>query len=1013
MKRFLLFVVWLGAFALPALAQERRVAGKVTSAEDGNPLPGVSVVVKGTTRGTQTDSEGNYSLTVPANVGTLVFSFVGTTSQEIPVGNQSTINVRLGADTRSINEVVVVGYGSESKRNLTGNIAKVSGREIENLPVTSVEQAIQGRAAGVQITSLNGKVGQGLQIRVRGSSSVSASNQPLFVVDGIPITTGAPGDPNATAALTNPIADINFNDIESIDILKDASASAIYGSRASNGVVLITTKKGRQGKTQFELNAYGGFSNPTRRREFLNTQEYVQFFEEARANSVALGLTNITQAQLQNFFTSNAAGDRANWEQGRINTNWQDQAYQDAPIQQYDLSARGGDAKTRFYVSGSYLDQSGILISNRFRRLSGRVNLDHSATDKLTLGVNLNVARTVNNQLANDNSFTTPMQIVALPPISPVIDPTTNRLNDQTYYYNSLLDRDFASYVTTSYRVIGNVFAEYRILPGLSFRSEWGSDILTKNEEQYYGRETLLGNPNGVGINNFAQIVNYTTNNFFTFGRTFAERHDVDATVGMSYQESSTNFTQVQGRDFPSNAYKQIIAAARITAGLSTETSFSFLSYFARLNYRFNNRYLLGLVGRVDGSSRFGANNRYGIFPSASVGWILTEESFMKNIPAISNLKLRASYGLTGNAEIGNFGSRALYDGTASYGGIPGQAPSQIANPDLSWEKTLQTDIGLEFGLLDNRITGEIDYYTKNTRDLLLNVNVPGTTGFATQLRNVGQLENKGFEFVINTQNVRGAFQWSTNLNIARNTNKITNLDGQIIQGGYINQAQEGSPIGVFFGREYAGVDPQNGDALYYRNTTNADGSLDRSTTNNPNQAERVVIGNPNPSFIGGVTNTLSYKGLELSFLFQGQFGNQIYNAAGQYMSANGNFFDNQTRDQLRRWQRPGDITDVPQARLVGGNGTVESSRYLQDGDYVRLKTATLGYTLPKTLTNRAKLSRVRVYVTGQNLLTFTNYTGWDPEVNTDAAAGNIGLGNDFYSAPQPRTITAGINIGF
>lgn len=1010
-------------FSMAAWAQqERRVTGKVISAEDGNALPGVSVVVKGTNKGTQTDADGNYSLVLPANISTLVFSFVGVTTQEVSIGSRSVVNVSLSNDTRSLDEVVVTGYGSESKRNLTGNIAKVAAKDIENIPVPSVEQAIQGKVAGVQITSLNGKVGQGLQIRVRGSSSLTASSQPLYVIDGIPITSQ---DQSSSTAPTNPIADLNPNDIESLEILKDASAAAIYGARASNGVVLITTKKGKTGKTVFEASASVGGSKPTHLRQWLNTQQYVELFQEARANSEALGIPVYSATSLSNRFTRYAAGDAAGWQGAtpKYNTDWQKEAFQNAPSQQFDLNARGGDAKTRFFISGQYFDQSGIIIKNRFRRLSGRVNLDHSATDKLTLGVNFNLSHSINDRVSNDNAFSTPMQIIALPPMTPVIDPRTNQLSgDYTLYYNPLLNRDFAAIQARVYRVIGNAYADYKLLPGLSFRTEFGTDLLGQQEDEYYGRETArnTGAPNGLGANSFRQVANYTTNNYFTFGRTFAEKHDVDATVGMSYQESRNNFNSVTGQQFPSSAYKQITSAAKITAGDGQETRFSFLSYFARVNYRFNNRYLLGVSGRTDGSSRFGANNKYGFFPAASVGWIITEEPFLKNVQALSLLKVRASYGLTGNAEIGNFSSLALYAATnnagtsAGYAGVPGQAPSQIPNPDLTWEKTLQTDIGLEFGFLSNRFTGEIDYYQKNTSGLLLNVNVPGSSGFRTQLRNVGKLENKGFEFVFNSNNLTGAFKWTTSLNLAYNKNVVTDLGGTTITGSFLNRAQEGQPLGVFVGPEYAGVDPQNGDALYYKNTLNTDGSRDRTTTNSYNDAAYVPLGSPTPKFIGGITNTFGFAGIDLSVLFSGQSGNYIYNGGGKFQQANGDFFDNQSIDQLNRWRKPGDITNVPQARLLGGNGTGESSRYLQKGDYLRLRTVTLGYTLPKTLTNKAHLSRVRIYATGQNLLTFTNYTGWDPEVNSDAYTGNpVNLGIDFYSAPQPRTIIGGIQIGF
>ncbi|TDB61381.1 SusC/RagA family TonB-linked outer membrane protein [Arundinibacter roseus] len=1015
MKKISLLLLLCVLFSVSAvLAQDVSITGQVTSAEDGTSLPGVSVQVKGSTRGTQTDASGNYQINAGSNA-ILVFSFVGLGAQEIRVGNQSIINVALTSDDRTLSEVVVTGYGTQSKRNLTGNIAKISGAEIENVPVTTFEQALQGRAAGVQITSLNGKLGQGMQMRIRGSSSVTASNEPLYVLDGIPLTSS---DQGTSTAPQNPLADINFNDIESIDILKDASAAAIYGSRASNGVVLITTKKGKTGKTKFNASYQMGSSTPTRLRDWLNTEQYVELFSEAVNNSIALGNlpANYLTGSTYSRFTRYAAGDEEGWRNSKFDTDWQSEAFQKAPMGQFDLSASGGDARTRFFVSGQYLDQKGILISNTFKRLSGRVNLDHKATEKLSLGVNVNLARTENGRLSNDNAFSTPLQIVALPPMTPVIDPRTDQLSgNYTLYYNPLLNRDFSSNLSTSYRTIGNVYAEYKFANWLKFRSEWGTDLYNLNEDQYFGKETSrnTGAPNGQGFSSWAQITNYTTNNFFTMGTTLAEVHDIDATVGMTFQKSDATLNQVTGQEFPSNSYTKIISAARITAGSSSATNFSFLSYFARANYRFANKYLFSVSGRVDGSSRFGENNRYGFFPAASAGWLISDENFMKDIPSLSLLKLRASYGLTGNAEIGNFDSYGLYRGDAGYAGVPGQRPEQIENPDLRWEQTTQTDAGLEFGFFGGRISGEVDYYVKTTRDLLLNVNVPGTSGFRTQLRNVGNLENKGWEFVLNTENVTGAFTWNTTLNLAANRNKILNLDGQVIEGGFINRAVEGQPIGSFFSIEYAGVDPQNGDALYYVNEERPDGSLDRSTTNDPNVAQRTVIGNPNPTLIGGISNNFAYKGLELNFLFQGQYGNDIYNGGGKFQSANGDFFDNQTTDQLNRWRQPGDVTNVPQARLFGANGTAESSRYLQRGDYLRLKTATLSYTLPNTISSKIKMDRVRLYVTGQNLLTFTKYTGWDPEVNADYLAGNIGLGNDFYSAPQAKTIIVGINLGF
>ncbi|GAB3498909.1 TonB-dependent receptor [Spirosoma knui] len=1004
-------------------AQSRIITGRVTSSDDGAGLPGVSVAVKGQTQGTLTNETGDYRLSTSENA-TLVFSFIGFTSTEEKVGNRSTINVVLKSDVRNLNEVVVTGFGAQIKRDLTGNIAKVKSADIQDQPVTTFDQALQGKAAGVQINAGSGKLGQGIQVNVRGQSSVSASNQPLYVLNGIPITTDNLSFINAA---TNPLTDINPQDIESVEILKDASAGAIYGSRAANGVVLITTKKGKAGRTNVNFGAQYGSSKPTRKLDFLNTSQYVDFYRRAAANSDRIdGLDQsdpdsytsyingyIDAQSLGTFGTPNQAS-----------TNWGDLAYQDAPYQQYDLNVNGGNEKTSFYLSGQLLDQKGILIGNAIERYSGRLNIDHQASNRLRIGFNMGLTRTLNKRLSNDNQFDNPMQMVALPPMTPAKDPTTGLPvgtppGDLSIpvYYNPLINIGNAYYNTTVYRNISNIYGQLEILKGLTFRSEFGLDVLDQQEELYYNSKTQrnFGAPQGIGQNRFVRVENYTTNNFFTYGTSIG-RQTIDATLGMSYQQSQTKTNYIEGRDFPSDAYRQIASAARKTDGSSTQTDYRFLSYFARANYKFADRYLLGLSARIDGSSRFGRNSRYGFFPAVSAGWVLTEEEFLKNTRSISFLKLRASYGQTGNAEILNFPQLGLYTGDASYGTLPGQRPSQLANPDLKWETTNQFDIGIDFGFLNNRINGEIDYYDKRTSGLLLNVNVPGTTGFATQYRNVGGLQNKGFELVINSDNVVGAFRWSTSFNASTNQNKITNLQGQIIEGGInaMSRAVEGQPLGVFFTQEYAGVDPANGDALWYKNTPNADGTVDRSTTNVYSQATRVVVGSPLPKWTGGITNTFSYKGISLSVFFNGVFGkkNNFY-GVGRYSSANGRFEDNQTVNQLAAWTPENPNTDVPEARLYFNNGAQSSSRFVVDGSFVRLRTVTLSYNLPKTLINKAKLNTVRLFVSGQNLLTFTNYPGWDPEVNADYIVSNIAQGYDFYTAPQARTITGGINIGF
>ncbi|MFN4144453.1 MAG: SusC/RagA family TonB-linked outer membrane protein [Runella sp.] len=1030
MKQFLrLSLFWLMSMSVfVGQAQDRTVTGRVTSSDDGSPLPGVSISVKGTTRGANTDADGNYRVSVPNNA-TLVFSFVGFSSVEQVVGNRSVIDVKLSADTRTLNEVVVTGYGQQIKRDLTGNIAQVKSREIENMPTPSVDAALQGRAAGVFVNSGSGKLGQAVTVRVRGNSSISASSQPLYVVDGVPITAD---DQSNYGGDTNPLADINPNDIESIEILKDASAGAIYGARAANGVVLISTKKGKAGKTNVSINYQGGVAQATKRVPFLNAAQFEEFYRRAAAYADQRdGIpSNDPDSYTQYLFGPGGFLDYYSYgtygTPQQTDNNWQDAAFQRGPMHQMDMQISGGTEKTKFFMSGQYLDQTGTIIGNQLKRISGRLNLDHQATDWLNVGLMMSLARSDNWRLPDDNAFSNPMQMAALTPHTPFIDPNTGLPAGAPpgdvnipLYYNPVLSIDFADFVQTSYRNLTNTYAQVNILPGLKFRTELGVDILSMNEEGYFQSQTVRNQTraaNGIGINYGTFVTNYNTNNFFNYNKEFGKSF-IDVTAGMSYQQSQTKRNFVEGTQFPSDAYRKIASAATKSDGSSSETNFRFLSYFARANYRFNDRYLLGLSARVDGSSRFGKNSRYGFFPAVSAGWVISEENFLKNNNLVSFLKLRASYGLTGNAEIGDFPQLGLFQGDAGYVGAPGQRPSQIANPNLQWETTRQTDVGIDFGFLNNRISGEIDYYIKNTTDLLLQVNVPGTTGFARQFRNVGALENKGFEFVLNTQNTVGKLKWNTSFNFATNANKVTDVQGQIIEGGIrnMNRVMEGQPIGVFFTREFAGVNPDNGDALFFKNTKNPDGSIDRSTVTNSgyNSTERVVVGNPNPKFFGGITNNLSYAGFDFSIFFNGVYGNNInFYGVGQYSSANGIFEDNQTTDQLRAWTPENRITDVPQARFLITNGSQPSSRYILDGSYLRLRTMSIGYTLPKSLLNRFKMDRVRVYMSGMNLATFTKYGGWDPEVNSDTFTSNFAQGNDFYTPPQPRTILFGINIG-
>lgn len=1029
MKKLLISFILSCCTLIFAFGQDRVISGKVTSA-NAEPLPGVSVRLKGSASvATQTDASGVYKLSIPAQAKTLVFSFISYKMKEVPITGL-TLNVTLEEDLNNLSEIVVVGYGTQNKKDVTGSISQVKAKDLENLPVTSFESAMQGRAAGVMVSSTSGKLGQGITVRVRGSGSVTASSEPFYVVDGIPYSTG---DLSSTTAPTNPLADLNPTDIESIEILKDAYASAIYGSRAANGVVLITTKQGKAGKTAVNFSAIGGISSPSNHRDFLNAEQYVQLMRRAGVGAAILefnaGDFSTPEEALADYeeyiegrLNRYSAGND-DYQTYKVNSNWEKAAFQDNPTyQQYDLNFTGGSDKTKFYIGGQALDQNGIIVGNSYKRYSGRLNLTNKATDFLEVGVNLNFTNSINNRLSNDNAFSNPIQAVALSPITPFIDPRTGLVSGTLpgeasvfpVYYNPFISVDNAFYKAITYRTVGKAFANLNLLKGLKFSTEFSVDNTNQDEESYYGSLTFrnTGSSGGNGDNISTTVMNTNINNFLSYNTPIGEKGILDATLGNSYQKSTTKLSTLEGADFPSDAYKKIESAANKLTANSEEEAFSFLSYFFRANYKYDNKYVIGFSIRRDGSSRFGVNNNYGNFPAGSVAWIASEEDFLKPIEAISLLKLRLSYGLTGNAEISNYAAKALYSGTGAYGGLPGQIPLQISNPNLTWEKTKQLDIGLDFGLLNNRISGTFDYYEKRTNDLLLEKPIPQTTGYATINENIGSLTNRGFEIGINTENFRGEFKWSTSFTAGYNKNKITNLGGQVLNTNEINAAIAGQPIGVFYMPEYAGVDPSNGDAIYYLNTANEDGTINRGITNQINEAQRIFAGNPAPTYTFGISNSFSYKNVELTVFFQGVEGNKIFNGGGTFMSANGsNGFDNQTVDQMNYWNAPGDITDIPEPRFGYGNGVGTSTRYLSNGSYLRLKTLTLAYNVPSALLNKIKVSRLKVFATAQNLLTITGYTGWDPEVNADYQATNINQGVDFYSAPQPRVISLGVNI--
>ncbi len=1020
MRKFLLLTVF-SFISFAAFSQFKTITGRVTDGDSEEPLTGVTVKVDGTDAGTITDFNGYYTVLVPQSSGALVFSFVGYKTQKIEIGTLTVINVVLEADQKLLDEVVVVGYGTQIKTQVTGSISSVNGEQLEHIPVTSVEQALQGKAAGVFIEANNGKVGSDIKIRIRGSSSINASNQPLIVVDGIPINTVAVND--YYNLYLNPLNDIDFNNIASVEILKDASASAIYGSRGANGVILITTKRGQEGAAKITIDHQQGWSDPTGLREFMNAKEYVSYYTQAAINAGEYdfengisGYATVEESIADYLDDVTKKFDRlagySDYTIGGINTDWQALAFQDAQSYQTDVSVSGGTDKMQYYTSFGYSNQDGIMIGNHGDRLSTQTNLDAQLTKKLKFGLSLTLSRYVNNDIPDDNSFSTPLQIVAQAPITPPIDTATGEYYDQptTLYYNPLIEVDNVDFESTTFRTISNLSAEYQIIPSLALRAEAGGDFTNHMQSRYYGSKSEVGQSVGGYATNYnAGVQNFDTKLLLIYTKDF-NAHTVGFTGGTEYQKYDDWWNTVEGQGFPNDKLQTLASASEITLGSAEISYYRFLSYLGRLEYDYNDTYIVDITGRYDGSSRFGENNRYGFFPSIAAGWVMTNEAFMKDSKGISFFKIRASYGLTGNAGIGNFDYKGLY-AIGAYNGTPALYPSTIANPDLTWEKTSQFDAGIDYGFFNDRLNGQIDVYVKNTTDILLDVPVPATTGYATQTQNVGKLENKGFEFVLNYDILVGKLKWTTSLNYAMNRNKVTELanDQTLIDNGgsdFMNVVMVGQPIGVFYGAEYAGVDPENGDGLYYLN----DGS--GGTTNDFNLANYVVIGDPNPDFIAGMINNFSYKNLSLDVVLQSVYGNDVHMSGDYWMSSNASQWDNQTVDQLDAWQQPGDVTDVPENRLLFENGTqARSSRWLSDGSYLRVKTVTLGYNFSRKFNQRLSLSSSKFYISAYNLATVTNYRGWDPEVSSDSFTDNIYYGIDFYSAPQPRTIVFGISL--
>lgn len=983
------------------LGQEFTVTGTVTDSR-GIPLPGTNISVIGSAKGAQTDFDGFF--TIEAKKGDeLMFSYVGFYPKTITVENESKLEITLQENVEGLDQIVIIGYGSSSKTKIATSIGTIRGEDLTDIKFPSIQSLFSGQITGVQASQLSGRVESGVKVRVRGVSTIGASQEPLYVLDGVPLINE---DESINNSPINPLIGLNPDDIASIDFLKDAAAAAIYGARGTNGVIIITTKKGNSSKPKITLNTSTGLNFTTKRRDFLNAEQYVDLYTEAAENS------GIPLSQVEARFDQLALG--RDWRNGEVDTDWQELAFQESTTTDVNLSASGGTDKAQYYMSTSYNKTGGVILGNELDRYTLRGKTDVNITEKSKAGFNINISKVSIDRISNDNSFISPLQSVAQSPLTPALleDGTANVDGNSTLYQNFLGQEQTGRFVTDIWRTTANIFGDFYINDHLNFVSEAGFDSNRQSAERFSGSLTEFASAGGFGTVSNANTERYILTNYAKYKNTFGNL-DISATLGGSFEETTRTSQFTTGQQFPSDDLQTLDNAVIITNGGSNKTKYNFLSYFARSRFDIANKYAITLSIRRDGSSRFGKDSQFGWFPAASAAWTVSNERFLSNSQLLSTLKIRGSWGITGNAEIGNFASQNLYALT-SYDRRIGVSPIQLGDPELKWERTKQYDLGVDYGLFNNFLTGEIDYYKKTTNDLLFNQPVPGTSGFTSIIRNVGEMTNEGIEASI-TANLfsESDFIWNVTALFTKNQNTITSLpSGDIIDG--VNILREKEALSSFYLYEYAGVDPDNGDALYFINTLNDDGTLNKETTNDVSQAKRIVIGNPFPEYQIGFNSTMKVKNFDFAFILQGEFGASVFDQAGKFTSGNAQFFDNQTVDQLNRWQNPGDITDVPQARLNDENGQADSTRYLEDADFIRLRNLTFGYTIDPSLSDKFYLDKVRFYFSGLNLFTLTDYDGYDPQSTADFN-GNSGVrsGVSFYSAPPAKTYTFGVNIEF
>jgi TonB-linked SusC/RagA family outer membrane protein len=999
--------------------QGRKVTGKVTDSS-GATLPGVSIVVKGTATGVITDNNGNYSLSNIPDKATLIFSFVGMKTQEVKIGTQASINVILIDETIGLEEVIAIGYGTVKKSDLTGSVSSVKTSELQQTPMTSIDQGLVGRASGVQVTQTSGMPGAVASIRVRGSSSIQGGNEPLYVIDGFPVYSGSGFGNTGGNVQMSGLSTVNPNDIESIEILKDAAATAIYGARAANGVVLITTKSGKKGHDIVTFDANYGIQNITKKIDVMGAQEYATLVNEAYTND-----------KLSAPYDAAKLAEIAKLGRG---TDWQDEIFRVGKTQNYQLTFSGGDGKTSYAVSGSYFDQKGIIINSDFKRYSTRLNLDRKINEVFKIGTNFSISHTINDAIATDSGGENGVITGALKmnPILPVYSNLTTGEYTQINTPGTLEPNPVATakeqiFNNATSRILGDIFGEWKIKEGLVAKVTVGADVIYDKSNQYTPSTIYQSNGKATGTIGVNRSINWLSENTLNWTKTFNKIHSFNVLGGFTMQQNNTEYVMASSSSFVNNImkYNNLGAGALYNQPGSSAEQWNLMSYLSRINYSLMNRYLFSVNARADGSSRFGTNNKFGFFPSGSFGWRVTEERFMESLKkTITNLKLRGSYGFTGNTEIGVYQSLATLGNTSWMIGnqlVSGFYPNRIPNPDLRWERTGQLDFGFDLGLYQNRIRFTADYYRKKTTDLLYDVSVPSVSGYQTMLKNIGSVENKGIELSLESDNLTGVFRWNTAFNISFNKNKVLELGGESykdmpegdghLKTGSFRRLIVGQPIGVFYGYRFDGIFQNTDETAKQTSSTspigvglrrykdlNGDGKIDATN-------DREILGDANPKFFGGLTNTFSYKNVELTCFFQYCYGNKIfnYNAIGSETPTGG---ENVYADLVNRWTPTNPSNIYPKANT--NRAVLVSDRFVEDGSYLKFKTLSLSYNFQNL--NIKNIQGIKLYVTGQNLLTWTKYRGYDPEVSYRGAS-TLQAGEDYGGYPQSRTIMMGVKI--